>query len=234
MTGERIYPVLPCADLDDALAFYRSIGFEVTFSQRRPNPYAVVALDDIQIHLAGIEGFDPSTSYGSAIITVLEPGDVHEDFRRGMKAALGRVPTKGIPRILPVRSKAGTATGFSVVDVGGNWLRFYRSTESEGDAHEEPRSGLGRVIDVAARQGDSRGDEEQAVKVLDSGLLRYPDAPAAERFEAVLYRAELLSRLGEASSDDLAAANAILDEHDLGNSAKQELARVRESVTTAP
>jgi catechol 2,3-dioxygenase-like lactoylglutathione lyase family enzyme len=27
MVGERTYPVLPCADLDDALAFYVALGF---------------------------------------------------------------------------------------------------------------------------------------------------------------------------------------------------------------
>lgn len=84
MTGERTYPVLPCADLDDALIFYVALGFTVSFQQRRPNPYAVVELDDIAIHLAAIEGFDPATSYGSAIITVADPGARHDSFKAGL------------------------------------------------------------------------------------------------------------------------------------------------------
>jgi hypothetical protein len=41
MAGERTYPMLPCADRDDVLAFYVALGFTVTFQQRRPNPAAV-------------------------------------------------------------------------------------------------------------------------------------------------------------------------------------------------
>jgi catechol 2,3-dioxygenase-like lactoylglutathione lyase family enzyme len=192
VSGERTYAVLPCADLDDALVFYNALGFAVTYRQRRPNPYAVVVLDDIAIHLNGIEGFDPATSYASVIVTVPRLDQLHTSFKEGLRVSSGKVPTKGIPRLLPPRRKAGTATGFSVVDVGGNWLRFYATGASEDEA---PRTGLGRVIDVAARQGDARGDGARAVAVLDAGLLRYPNAPDAERDEALAYRAELVERL---------------------------------------
>jgi catechol 2,3-dioxygenase-like lactoylglutathione lyase family enzyme len=194
VTGERSYAILPCPELDTALAFYRALGFEVTYSQRRPNPHAVVARDDLQIHLAGIDGFDPAGSYASVIITVPDPQEIYDAFVAGLREAYGRIPKAGIPRILPIRSKAGTATGFSVVDVGGNWLRFYRTGATED---EPPRTGLGRAIDVAARQGDARGDERQAIAVLDAALLRYPDAPGELRDEALAYRAELVERLGE-------------------------------------
>ncbi|PJJ62307.1 VOC family protein [Compostimonas suwonensis] len=203
MTGERSYAVLPCADLDEALDFYTALGFTVTFQQRRPNPSAVVELDDLGIHLAAIEGFDPAGSYGSVIITVPDPEGLHSSFRDGLRARFGSAPRRGIPRVLPPRRKAGTATGFTVVDVGGNWLRFYRSGASED---EPARSGLGRVVDVAARQGDARGDDAQAIAVLDAGILRHPDAPVAELVEALLYRAELKARLGLDASDDLDSA----------------------------
>ena len=230
MAGERTYPILPCAELDDALAFYGALGFSVTFQQRRPNPYAVVQLDDIAIHLAAIDAFDPTTSYGSVIITVPEPGALHDSFQAGLRELYGRVPIKGIPRILPPRRKAGTATGFSVVDVGGNWLRFYREGVSEEESAKERRSGLGRVIDVAARQGDAHGDDAQAIKVLDAGLLRHPGAPPTEVFEALLYRAELKARIGQEVETDLAAAAALVDKDDLGAEAERALANARESL----
>jgi catechol 2,3-dioxygenase-like lactoylglutathione lyase family enzyme len=222
MAGERTYPVLPCADLDDALAFYTALGFTVTFEQHRPYACAVVELDDIAIHLFAMDGFDPATSYGSAIITVAEPGERHETFKAGLRERFGKVPIKGIPRLLPPRRKAGTATGFSVVDVGGNWLRFYRHGSSEDDPAEQ-RSGLLRVVDVAARQGDSRGDEARAIAVLDAGLGRHPDAPPIEVFEALLYRAELQARTGADAAPDLAAARALLAEHQLGAEAERAL-----------
>ena len=227
MTGERTYPILPCADLDQALEFYRALGFEVTYSQRRPNPYAVVARDDLQIHLSGIEGFVPEISFASVIITVTDPGQMHEAFSEGLRERFGKVPRSGIPRILPLRCKAGTASGFSVVDVGGNWLRFYLAGDHEETA-DEKREGLARVIDVAARQGDSRGDEAQAISVLDAGLLRYPDATAEERFEAVTYRAELTLRIGGDARGDIATATAMLDSHSLGEAAEQRLVELRE------
>lgn len=91
----------------------------------------------------------------------------------------GNVPLKGVPRILPLRRKAGTATGFSVVDAGGNWLRFYRAPTENALEEEAPRTGLAGVIDVAARQGDARGDEVQAIAALVSGLARHADARPA-------------------------------------------------------
>jgi catechol 2,3-dioxygenase-like lactoylglutathione lyase family enzyme len=232
MAGERTYPILPCADLDATLAFYAALGFEVTFRQIRPNPHAVVAFEDIAIHLSGIDGFDPAASYGSAIITVPDPGALHDAFAAGLKRAHGRVPRVGIPRVLPLRRKAGTATGFSVVDPGGNWLRFYRIGATEDDP-EEQRTGLGRVIDVAARQGDSRGDERQAVAVLTAGITRYQrDAPAALMVEALLYRAELLAHVGDqvAGEGDLAAAALLIGEHRLGAQAGAALQQAREAL----
>ena len=232
MAGERTYPILPCADLDAALAFYIALGFEVTFRQLRPNPHAVVAFEEIAIHLTGIEGFDPAASYGSAIITVPDPGALHDVFAAGLKRAYGRVPRAGIPRVLPLRRKAGTATGFSVVDPGGNWLRFYRTGAAEDDPGEQ-RTGLGRVIDVAARQGDARGDERQAVAVLTAGITRYErDAAPALMVEALLYRAELLARVGDhiAGEGDLAAAARLIGEHGLDAQAAAALQQARESV----
>lgn len=169
------------------------------YTQLRPNPYAVVARDDLVIHLAAIKGFDPSTSYASVIVTVPDPGALRASFAEGLRAVQGLVPLSGIPRLLPVRRKAGTATGFSLVDVGGNWLRFYRHGSRED---EPPRTGLGRVIDVAARQGDARGDDAQALKVLDAGLLRHPDAPPDVMEEALRYRDELRERLGQAPKSE--------------------------------
>jgi catechol 2,3-dioxygenase-like lactoylglutathione lyase family enzyme len=227
MAGERSYPVLPCPDLDEALGFYRALGFTVTYRQLRPNPSGVVQLEEIGIHLAAIDGFEPANSYGSAIITVPDPGPLWESFRDGLRDRFGSVPTKGIPRLLRTRRKAGTATGFTVVDPGGNWLRFYRSGATED---ESPRTGLGRVIDVAARQGDAHGDEVRAVAVLDAGLLRHKDAPPQELFEALLYRAELRRRIGQDPQEDLTAAELLLTTQALGPEAARALEEITEAV----
>ena len=62
MTKERTYPCLPCGNLDESVSFYEALGFKKTYRQTRPNPYAVVALEEIQIHLFGMEGFNAADS----------------------------------------------------------------------------------------------------------------------------------------------------------------------------
>lgn len=194
MAGERMYPILPCPDLAAAVEFYVALGFAETYRQARPNPYAVVGLGDMAVHLAEIAGFDPQTSVSSVVVVVPELADLHATFTAGLRAAYGKVPVAGVPRLLQLRRKAGTATGFSIVDPGGSWLRFYAAG---ADEEAEPAStGLARVLEVAARQGDARGDEAQALKVLEAGLLRHPDASPEEIAEVQAYRAELLLRLG--------------------------------------
>ena len=79
------------------------------------------------------------------------------------------------------------------------------------------------MIDVAARQGDSRGDDAQAIAVLDAGLVRHPYAPPIELFEALLYRAELQARMGADAAADLAAARQLLAEYQLGEEAERAL-----------
>jgi hypothetical protein len=88
------------------------------------------------------------------------------------------------------------------------------------------------VIDVAARQGDARGDEAQAIAVLDAGLARHPDAPPVEVFEALLYRAELRTRTGGDAAPDLATARALLTEHQFGAEAERALSLVVEGEFT--
>ena len=208
--------MLPCPDLDEAIAFYEALGFRRSYRQMRPNPYAVVAREDMTIHLCGIDGFDPSTSVDSVIIVVPDAQSLYADFVGGLRRRYGRLPSAGVPRVLRPRRKQGTTTGFTVVDVGGNWLRFYGSADVEeddvedaGEAGDRPRSrGLARVLEVAARQGDARGDHARALEVLERGLQRHPGAPPVEQVRVLLYRAELLVRAGEPAAAVEAVAQA--------------------------
>ena len=180
MANERTYPCLPCADVDVSIAFYESIGFRRTYRQVRPNPYAVVALEDIHIHLFGIEGFDPADSYGTAIVVVPDPDGLYRDFAAGLRKTHGKLPVAGIPRITRPRKKYGTVRGFSVVDPGGNWLRISKLGESEEEDSAEKAEGLAQIIYVAARLGDAHGDEALALKTLESGLTRFGEAADAD------------------------------------------------------
>ena len=198
MANERTYSLLPCRDIDESIAFYESLGFHRTYRQVRPNPSAVVALEEIQIHLFGIDGFDPANSYGSVIIVVPDPDSLYRDFAAGLRKTHGKLPVAGIPRILRPRKKYGTVRGFSVVDPGGNWLRIYKLGESEQEDSAEKAEGLAQIIYVAARLGDAHGDEALALKTLENGLARFANTAAAvELAKAYLYRAELAVRTND-------------------------------------
>lgn len=211
MANEVTIPILPYPDLDEALAFYEALGFRQTYKQRRPNPYAVVQREDLQLHLHGVEGFDPEASLGNVIVAVPDPDELYAAFAAGLRVAYGKLPSAGIPRILRPRKKFGTVRGFSVVDPGGNWLRVSKLGDTEEEANRDRPTGLGRVIENASRLGDAKGDHEAALGILDAGLARFPDAPAIDRARARLYRAELGVRGGdhEAAAADLAAAKAL-------------------------
>ena len=196
MANERTYPCLPCPDIDQAIAFYEALGFTHTYRQLKPNPYAVVGREEIQIHLFGMPNFNPADSYGTVIIVVPDPDALYQAFATGLRTAYKKLPVEGIPRILRPRKKFGTVRGFSVVDVGGNWLRISKLGDTE-EAAEEKTTGLAGIILVAARLGDAHGDEAKALKTLENGLKRFPDAPMLDYARALLYRAELAVRLND-------------------------------------
>lgn len=232
MANERTYPLLPCRDIDEAIAFYETLGFKRTYRQLRPNPSAVVALEDIHIHLFGMDGFNPAYSYGSVIIVVPDPDGLYQSFAAGLRKVYGKLPMAGIPRILRPRKKYGTVRGFSVVDPGGNWLRIYKLGETEEADSAEKADGLAQIIYVAARLGDARGDEALALKTLENGLSRFGDAAAVDLAKAYLYRAELAVRLNDhpLAESSLAAAQSLELTEEETAALQDEFAHVSELV----
>ena len=232
MANERTYPCLPCGDIDESIAFYESLGFKRTYRQVRPNPYAVVALEEIQIHLFGMDGFDPAESYGSVIVAVPDPDSLYHAFAAGLRKVHGKLPVAGIPRMTRPRKKYGTVRGFSVVDPGGNWLRIYKLGESEEKDSAEKAEGLAQIIYVAARLGDAHGDEGLALKTLENGLTRFADSPAIDLARAYLYRAELAIRINnsELARSSLTAAELLELTDDEKASLTDEFAHVTELV----
>ncbi|RJL31390.1 hypothetical protein [Bailinhaonella thermotolerans] len=196
MRSETVIPCLPCRHLDDVLPFYMALGFDVTYRQERPNPYAAVVREGIELHFFGLPEFDPTQSLGNVIVLVPDTEALHASFAAGLRAAYGKIPVSGIPRMTRPRRMQGTAGGFMVVDPGGNWVRISRYKE---DADEpSPEEGrLARVVAAAARQADSHGDEHAGIRMLETGLARHADAPAAQRLPALVYLAELRFRTGD-------------------------------------
>lgn len=205
MTGERTIPILPCRDIDEILAFYAVLGFEQTYRQTRPNPYATVRRGGIDLHFFGIDGFEPASSYGSCIVAVPDADALYQAFVGGLRGAMGRIPRSGIPRVTRPRKKQDAVYGFSVVDVGGNWIRVAQQPSSTSHAVDEPPTGLAKLLETAVRLGDTKGDFPAAAKLLDTALERFADASPLERVPALVFRAELALAM-----EDPGTARAVL------------------------
>jgi hypothetical protein len=104
----------------------------------------------------------------------------------------------------------------------------FRRGDTEEEAKADPSTGLARVIDNAARQGDAHGDDAAALAILQNGLARYADAPVVDRVRALLYRTELAVR----SHDHALVTSSLLEARSLDLS-DDERATVVDDLTHA-
>ncbi|WP_202970593.1 hypothetical protein [Saccharothrix sp. ALI-22-I] len=153
-----VIPLLPCASIDEMLAFYSALGFERTYRQTKPNPYPAMRREDVEIHFFGMPDFDPAQSYRSCIVQVPDTGVLHRAFADGLRTSYGKVPLSGIPRMTRPRPRknAGGLAGFSVIDPGGNWIRIFPAP----DAPTPPAATgkLAKALENAVVLSDSHGD----------------------------------------------------------------------------
>ncbi|NOK39180.1 VOC family protein [Corallococcus exercitus] len=196
MKGDASIPLLPCVELAPTLEFYALLGFEVTYQQRAPNPYAATRRGGAQLHFFGLKGLDPLKAFSSCLIIVDEVEELHARFLAALRTAHGRLPLRGLPRM--TRMKKGQ-TRFTVVDPSGNSVMFIRRDEPSGygDDAEAPTSILGKALKTARRLRDFKGDDAAAAKVLDVALKKVGAGTTMERARALVARAELAVALGD-------------------------------------
>lgn len=196
MKSDTSIPLLPCVELTSTLEFYALLGFEVTYQQRAPNPYAATQRGGAQLHLFGLKGLDPQKAFSSCLIIVDEVEALHARFLDALRKAYGRTPVRGLPRMTRMRKGQ---TRFTLTDPSGNSLMFIRRDEPEGygDEAEAPTSILGKALKTARRLRDFKGDDAAAAKVLDAALKKPDAGTAKEREQALADRAELAVALGD-------------------------------------
>lgn len=83
---ESLIPLFAAKPLDAVLAFYRALGFEVTYQQETPYIYAAVQRGQINIH------FTDKTHGAACLVHVPKVDDYHRAFADGLRGAYGRVP----------------------------------------------------------------------------------------------------------------------------------------------
>lgn len=190
-------PALPCVALDESLTFWRAVGYDVTYTQKAPNPYAVIRYDDYELHLFGLKQLEPEANFTTCLVIVGEVEQLHATFAGRLKAALGRVPERGFPRISRMRPGQ---TRFTLTDVAGNSVIFIKRVgEDEAAANEYKRADLPplqRALAVAARLRDFKNDDAAAARALDSALARHEE-PLLDFARVLLARIELAEALDD-------------------------------------
>lgn len=171
MQTEITIPLLPCHAINPMLDFYRLLGFEVTYQQSKPNNYAAVKLGGIELHFFSMRNYVPANSYSTCYVRVSDVDALYDAFRQGLRAQYGRVPSAGIPRIIPLKNKAYSMREFIVVDPGGNWIRIGQQL-AEGAADERPDQTASKLAKAtyAAELLERAGHYDRAIAMLDPAL----------------------------------------------------------------
>ena len=203
---DRMIPLLPCRSIDDQIDFYESLGFEVTYRQKVPNVYASVQRGLIELHFFTMKGYEPANSYSTCYVMVSDIDALYADFREGLKRSLGRVPTRGLPRIGALGDMSYGVRQFLLTDPGGNIIRIGQPLAAT-DGAARPTSRLAKALEAATLLMHSKVDPETTAKVLDAAMADDPDASDVLRVQAQILRAEAAHALG----DDALAARLLSD-----------------------
>jgi catechol 2,3-dioxygenase-like lactoylglutathione lyase family enzyme len=197
--NETTVPMLPCVSAEETTAFYRALGFAVTYEMHRPYLYLMFAMSGFELHYGKApKGIDPADEdAGGCLVMVDDVAAYHAAFTAAMRAAHGKVLAKGRPRI--TRYRPG-ATRFTLVDPTGNSIVFVQRDEPVeleygGDKSLPP---LRRALDNARIYREFKNDDKAAFRVVTSALRRHgAAAPPVDRAVAYAALIELAVALGE-------------------------------------
>ncbi|PRY36087.1 bleomycin resistance protein [Umezawaea tangerina] len=205
--AERTIPILPCRSIDEVLDFYQAIGFEVTYRQKVPNTYAIVRRGGIELQFFVLKAVDPANSYSTCYVLTSDVDDLYRSFRDGIRAATGRVPLRGVPRIGALKDMSYGVRQFVMTDPGGNMIRIGQPLDAP--AADAPVDRLDRALRTAILLGDSKEDPLAAARTLDRALDAAEPTSPTTLFRALVFRADLALRL-----DDRPLAATVLSRAD--------------------
>lgn len=193
--AETMIPLLPCHELDETLDFYKAVGFDVTFYQKSPNAFAVVRRDAMELQFFRLKGYDPQTSYSTCYVVTDRVDALHEAFRAGLKQTLGRIPTRGLPRIGTVRDMSYGVRQFLMSDPAGNCVRIGQPIAESFEHAPVPRERYARALHQAILLGESKQDPAAALRVIDHALAADGTPTPDQLRELHALRAEMAEQL---------------------------------------
>lgn len=206
---EKTIPILPCQTLQPVLDFYTALGFEVTFQQRSPNPYAVVERRGIQLQFFGMKQYEPARSVSTCYVQTDDVDGLYDAFRTGLKAAYGRIPTRGLPRIGPLKDMSYGVRQFLMTDPGGNCIRVGQPTSDDPHRRPAPEETFAHALYHASLLADSKEASASAAKVIDRVLGLEDEQPTrVQLLQLLVLRADIAGRLGDGETMASALARA--------------------------
>ncbi len=235
--AEKTIPLLPCQTIQPVIDFYTVLGFEVTFLQKSPNPFAVVERGDIELQFFGMKKYEPSESYSTCYILTDDVDGLYEAFRAGLKAAYGKIPSRGMPRIGPLKDMSYGVRQFLITDPGGNCVRVGQPTSEDLHHRPAPTETFPRALHNATLFADSKEDPAGAAKIIDRVLGLEEERPTPVQLVRLLVlRGDVAGRLGDEttaeSALERAAAVPLTDEE--RETVRDDLARLKDLAGPEP
>ncbi|MFM9500282.1 bleomycin resistance protein [Streptomyces galilaeus] len=229
--AEKTIPILPCRTVQPVLDFYTALGFAVTFHQKSPNPYAVVERCGIELQFFGMKQYEPTESFSTCYVLTDDVDGLHAAFWVGLKAAYGRVPTRGLPRIGPLKDMSYGVRQFLMTDPGGNCIRIGQQTSEDQHHGRAPKETYARALHHASLLADSKEDPAGAAKIIDRVLHLEDERPTpVQLLRLLVLRGDVARRLGDngIATTVLAKAAAIHLNAEERESVRDDLKRLEE------
>ncbi|WP_367044011.1 VOC family protein [Streptomyces sp. Je 1-332] len=195
--AETMIPLFPCHELDETLDFYQAIGFEVTFHQKSPYQYGVVERGDMQFQFFRMKGYDPKASISACYVLTDDVDALHASFRAGLKQTLGRIPTRGLPRIGALKDMSYGVRQFLMTDPAGNNIRVGQPIADSFAHSAVPKERYARALHQAVLLGESKEDPSAAARIIDHALAADGTPTPVQLVKLYVVRAEMAEQLGE-------------------------------------
>jgi len=206
-----ITPIFPCRSLDELINFYRVLGFEATYHQKSPNPYAILERAWLRLDFYGIKQHVPNQCYHTCYILTDEADELYEAFTNALRGHYGKLPTRGLPRISEIRDKKFGVREFMFSDVAGNCIRIGRKIaiqeeEIYSKEIEAASKRLSLALDFAYKSEDEEDELEKVSAVLDKAIEKDKDNHCRNLYKVMILRADLAIAQG-----DMAKATLLLE-----------------------
>ncbi|GBG05526.1 putative glyoxalase, partial [Paenibacillus agaridevorans] len=87
-----VEPMLPSENVDESVAFYKALGFEIVRDETFPYRFAEVRDGELWILTSSYAQFGGKKAFGALIVNVTEIKSYHDRFAANLRRNLGVIP----------------------------------------------------------------------------------------------------------------------------------------------